>query len=355
MRRVQHSNPYVSQEPAIGNNGDLSGGHLNHTGPVYPADGWGDIIPPYQYVDENGVLQTFPGYNWGEGQAIYANGCDLPAPPEPEPVTPVLECVEAAESGFLAHFGYTNPNATTIRAAFEPELLHARAADRDQPESFGHGAHSDVFQVSWDGSALTWNLTGRSVTASSGSNRCAGGSLTVNKHLLPANDPGRFNLKIDGNIEGRDRGRGRWHHGHDRRPERHAHRERVGVVGHLARRLRSSDRLSWGWRQRRRRRAGERTIARRQGVEGRGDRLHDHERGQGERGGRLARSELRGLRRDHARPRRLGLLQQVGRTGGHPDRRRQPLHADPRQSGPAGHVSAGWYAGVFQTPFGAEQ
>ena len=64
------------------------------------------------------------------------------------------------------------------------------------------GAHSDVFQVSWDGSALTWNLTGKSVTASSGSNRCAGGSLTVNKHLLPANDPGRFNLKIDGNIEG---------------------------------------------------------------------------------------------------------------------------------------------------------
>ena len=135
-----HSNPYVSQEPAIGNNGDLSGGHLNHTGPVYPADGWGDIIPPYQYVDESGVLQTFPGYNWSEeGQAIYANGCDLPAPPEPKPVTPVLECVEAADDGFLAHFGYANPNATTIEPPSSQNYFSPGAADRGQPTSFGPG------------------------------------------------------------------------------------------------------------------------------------------------------------------------------------------------------------------------
>ena len=38
-----NSNPYVSNEPAIANNGDLQGGHLNHTGPVYPEKGWGDI------------------------------------------------------------------------------------------------------------------------------------------------------------------------------------------------------------------------------------------------------------------------------------------------------------------------
>ncbi|HZL94569.1 MAG TPA: hypothetical protein VFB99_13020, partial [Vicinamibacterales bacterium] len=34
------SNPYTSNEPAIANNGDLQGGHLNHTGPVFPADDW---------------------------------------------------------------------------------------------------------------------------------------------------------------------------------------------------------------------------------------------------------------------------------------------------------------------------
>src|SRR6476660_1269979 len=57
-------NPYVANEPAIANNGDLNGGHLNHTGPVFPAADWGDIIPPYEYVDDKGVTQIFPGYNW---------------------------------------------------------------------------------------------------------------------------------------------------------------------------------------------------------------------------------------------------------------------------------------------------
>src|SRR6478609_7881847 len=51
------NHPYVSNSPAIANNGDLKGGHLNHTGPVFPAKGWGDIIPPYDYVDAQGNTQ----------------------------------------------------------------------------------------------------------------------------------------------------------------------------------------------------------------------------------------------------------------------------------------------------------
>jgi hypothetical protein len=71
-----HSSPYVSIEPAVDSNGGLHGGHLDHTGPVFPAAGWGDIIPPYTYVDANGVEQVFPGYNWSpEGQAIWEVGC----------------------------------------------------------------------------------------------------------------------------------------------------------------------------------------------------------------------------------------------------------------------------------------
>lgn len=112
-------NPYVSNEPAIANNGDLHGGHLDHTGPVYPANGWGDIIPPYNYVDKQGDPQTFPGYNWGpEGQAIWQNGCEPPHPPDPpgpKPLEPTLACVENLGGGkLLAHFGYNNPNSTTI-------------------------------------------------------------------------------------------------------------------------------------------------------------------------------------------------------------------------------------------------
>ena len=77
------SNPYVENHPAIENNGDLNGGHLDHTGPVYPDDGWGDIIPPYKYVDSEGKPQAFPGYNWGgAGQGIWERDCNVPAPPE---------------------------------------------------------------------------------------------------------------------------------------------------------------------------------------------------------------------------------------------------------------------------------
>jgi hypothetical protein len=43
---------------------------------VWPAPGWGDIIPPYTYVDAAGAPQVFLGYNWSpEGQAIWQEGC----------------------------------------------------------------------------------------------------------------------------------------------------------------------------------------------------------------------------------------------------------------------------------------
>lgn len=198
-----HSNPYTSPEPAIANNGDLQGGHLNHTGPVFPAAGWGDIIPPYQYIDENGQLQTFPGYNWTEqGQAIYQNGCEPPNPPKPKPLTPTLRCVEATAGGLLAHFGYVNPNSTTIEPPSTENVFSPDPADRGQPTSFASGSKADVVQVSLNGGPVTWHLTGNQQTASSESTRCPGGSITVNKQLLPADDKGRFSLKIDGNVQG---------------------------------------------------------------------------------------------------------------------------------------------------------
>lgn len=71
-----HSNPYIQNQPD--KSGDVSG-HSSHTGSVwYPgiADhSWGDIIPPFAYVGG-----TFPGLNWtAEGQAIWNNGCNIPA------------------------------------------------------------------------------------------------------------------------------------------------------------------------------------------------------------------------------------------------------------------------------------
>jgi uncharacterized repeat protein (TIGR01451 family) len=68
-------NPYISvtvDPNAAGPNG-LSD-HLGHTGPVFTSgmksgDNWGDIIPP-----TNGQ-----SLNWPAGQAIFDNGCALPA------------------------------------------------------------------------------------------------------------------------------------------------------------------------------------------------------------------------------------------------------------------------------------
>jgi uncharacterized repeat protein (TIGR01451 family) len=195
-------NPYVMEWPAIANNGDLGGGHLNHEGPIYPAKNWGDIIPPYEYVDENGEKQIFPGYNWGElGQAIWEHGCEPPPPPGPLRITPLVECVEATEDRFLAHFGYDNPNSTTVEPPSSQNFFTPIPTNRGQPTGFASGRIKDAFQVDWDGSALTWSLTGNSLTVSRSSTRCQG-SITVVKRLVPADDPGRFDLEIDGEVAG---------------------------------------------------------------------------------------------------------------------------------------------------------
>ena len=71
-----NSNPYDTQSPNIQNDGSLAGGHLNHTGPLYPSANWGDIIPPY-----NSGSFHYAGMNWtSAGQAIYGNDCNVVTP-----------------------------------------------------------------------------------------------------------------------------------------------------------------------------------------------------------------------------------------------------------------------------------
>ena len=186
------SNPYVSNEPAIANNGDLQGGHLNDIGPVFPANDWGDIIPPYTYLDADDKPQTFPGYNWTPaGQAIWQNGCNVPSP-----ITPTLECVERMGDSFLAHFGYDNPNSTRITPSVNK--FSPAPENRGQPPTFEPGSHPDMLPVEFD-TDVTWSLTTKSKSASSSSPRCQG-SLTVVKDLVPSTDDGRFDLTIDGDV-----------------------------------------------------------------------------------------------------------------------------------------------------------
>jgi hypothetical protein len=208
-RTASEDNPYSVVEPAIANNGDLKGGHLDHTGPIFPDKGpdgkWGDIIPPYTYVDSSGVTQTFPGYNWTpEGQAIWEKGCQVGTAPPAQPLTPRLECVERAPNGgLLAHFGYDDPgtDAVDIPVSAEDNGFDPVPLDRGQPTHFDPGHHEDVFQVESNGGDLTWTLTGNAVTAAHDSPSCQA-SITVVKKLNPAGDAGRFDLEIDGRTAG---------------------------------------------------------------------------------------------------------------------------------------------------------
>ncbi len=144
------------------------------------------------------MQQVFAGYNWSpEGQAIWQAGCG----PAPDPLTPTVECIEpGVAGGFLAHFGYINPNADPVTDPPE-NVFDPLSADGEQPTVFGPGRVDDSFQVHSDGEDLTWKLTGNRATASASSAHCQG-SITIVKVLNPASDPGRFNLEIDGATAG---------------------------------------------------------------------------------------------------------------------------------------------------------
>ena len=135
---TSRTDPYVSNEPAIANNGDLKGGHLDHTGPVYPAADWA-IIPPYDYVDKDGKLHVFPGYNWGpDGQAIYQINCDLPPPPTPKTVNAGPRVRRADSERLPRALRLQQPEWNHRRgSAGRQEFVRAGCAYRGQPVAFG--------------------------------------------------------------------------------------------------------------------------------------------------------------------------------------------------------------------------
>ena len=224
-RRARESNPYMSNEPAIANNGDLQGGHLNHTGPVYPADDWGDIIPPYEYVDENGQTQTFPGLQLAEaGQAIWQNGCNPPSPPTPNRSRPC----SSASSAWTAGSWRTSATTTRTRPPSTPpadeNFFSPGAAESGAAEDVRPGAPRRCVPGGVAASADLAAHGQRRVTADEARTRCAGLD-----HGRQGTRPGRRRRAL--RPEDRRRGRGRrsrrrqrGHDRHDRRYGRHAHR-----------------------------------------------------------------------------------------------------------------------------------
>ena len=145
-----------------------------------------------------------PADNAASAQVVVTSGDEVV-------VTPVLECVDQLSGGrYRAHFGYLNRGSSAVgvpvgpRNAFTPE-----PENRGQPVRFQPGRAPDVFQVDFV-RTIVWTLRGRTSTASADSQRCAPttGWLRIDKILRPADDPGRFNLEIDGVPAGTGRGVG---------------------------------------------------------------------------------------------------------------------------------------------------
>jgi uncharacterized repeat protein (TIGR01451 family) len=146
-------------------------------------------------------------------------------------VIPVLECVDRLSDGdYFAHFGYLNRGAEAVDIGIGPNNAFTPAPeDRGQPRRFQPGRAPDVFQVRFHGT-LVWTLDGRTATASPSAERCARpATLRVDKLLQPPNDPGRFDLQVDGVVAGTGRGVG--HLGTTGDVVVTAGRHRVGEVG----------------------------------------------------------------------------------------------------------------------------
>ncbi|MCA9913678.1 MAG: tandem-95 repeat protein, partial [Anaerolineae bacterium] len=117
----------------------------------------------WRITGPDGVLRT-----------VTATADSTPCNSEPTtstiPITPVAECVaEDPAGGYIAQFGYLNPNPLNSLAAIQrtggKNELSPGSADQGQTITFLAGTHSDVFSVHFDGGTLTWTIDGQSAVA----------------------------------------------------------------------------------------------------------------------------------------------------------------------------------------------
>jgi hypothetical protein len=140
-------NPYVQIQ--VDDDSIVKSGHGDH-----PED----IIPPFAYVDEDGVNQHYPGMNWdATGEAILEAGCEVPPPPLPIQLS--VKCIDAEGPNFEAVFGYTNPNGQAVTITRGPEnRFSPPPGDRGQPTEFQPGTVESAVTVTGE-SSVTWTVS----------------------------------------------------------------------------------------------------------------------------------------------------------------------------------------------------
>ncbi len=96
---------------------------------------------------------------------------------DPTQVTPVLDCVASGPGVYTGVFGYKNTSSSPVVVPIGSNNKFTGGAagsppGRGQPIDFASGTQDGAFVVDFDGTALTWQLGGHSVTASSSSTAC---------------------------------------------------------------------------------------------------------------------------------------------------------------------------------------
>jgi hypothetical protein len=130
-------------------------GHADHTGGIFPADPWGDIIPPFTYE-----TVSFPGLNWtAEGAAMWANGCNVPAATEtPTPsATPATTSTPTPTP--VASVGPTETPTTVPPVVTVPANYSATCVLGQPPASTGLSCADNYYGASYEFRAGTWWTT----------------------------------------------------------------------------------------------------------------------------------------------------------------------------------------------------
>jgi hypothetical protein len=122
-------------------------------------------------------------------------------PGEKKPVIPTVCAVHNSDGTFTARFGYDNHNSAVVSIPIgSKNHVSPSPENRGQPTQFKRDEVGDAFQVNFtEDQKITWTLTGpdgkaRSVTASDGTQRCAGSepqptSTKVSEDVPPTSTP----------------------------------------------------------------------------------------------------------------------------------------------------------------------
>lgn len=166
-------------------------------------------LPWFQYVKIKDVTNL---YNWKKGHYGTGDGYDVDGivacgnacVPE---IEPIFECVQPSGAGYIAHFGYRNTKGASVFVAHGAGSnyisgggLSGKFLTERPPELFGYPDvlvtdpgrtqyyPNSAFQVTFDGSPLSWSILGPDGTLRMATATLGEGGANLCNAIVPVND-----------------------------------------------------------------------------------------------------------------------------------------------------------------------